>query len=412
MNFQPLDLPALLGAVTWPLVVVVAFTVFRRPLSELVGVLGQRARKFSFGGASLELAEMKPSPTLDTEIRQLAASSAPQSGVTGISTLLNQLKYGGRQDYIVIDLGSETSRRWLTSRLYILALLITLLDLQLYLVFVETVGSTCKRFLGFASPGRVRLALARNYGWLEAGAAGAYGQTLGTLYCVGGVMQVNPTANFQFDSQTGPLSDFHLSQFLPQFLQLVRLQLTPRGTLPNSPVITSLRPTEGPVGMSVTITGDKFGDSQGPKNTVTFNGIPAAVTTWSNTQIVATVPGGGTTGNVIVTASDLSSNGVAFMVGISDSNEWVLLPNGELEHTKWLTGQRIEYLLGSDLVTFYLTLPSDKTVNDLVPSVLKCEGQFVVVVDPDKTFRGLLDRTAVLEKLAKEFSKQASSNKS
>lgn len=63
MNIQPLDLPALLGAVTWPLVAVVAFTVFRRPLSEVVGVLDQRARKFSFGGASLQLAElpeMKP----------------------------------------------------------------------------------------------------------------------------------------------------------------------------------------------------------------------------------------------------------------------------------------------------------------------------------------------------------------
>lgn len=144
---------------------------------------------------------------------------------------------------------------------------------------------------------------------------------------------------------------------------------------------------------------------------VTFNGIPAVVTTWSNTQICATAPRGATTGDVIVTASGLPSNGVPFNVGTSDSAEWVLLPNGELEHAKWLTGQRVEYLLGSDLNTSYLTLPPDKTVNDLAPSVLKCDGQFVAVVDPDKTFRGLLDRIAVLEKLAKEFSKQASSNK-
>lgn len=246
MNIQPLDLPALLGAVTWPLVAVVAFIVFRRPLIELVGVLGQRARKFSFGGVSLELAEMKPPPTLDTEIRQLAASSVPQSGVTGITNLLNQLKYGGPQDYIVIDLGSEKPRRWLTSRLYVLALLITLLDLPLYLVFVETVGSTRKRFVGFASPARVRWALARNYGWLEAGAAGAYAVTLGTLQCVPpGTLQLISAANFQFDSQTGPLSDFHLSQFLPQFLQLVRLQPSAPGTLANNPVIASLHPAAG-----------------------------------------------------------------------------------------------------------------------------------------------------------------------
>jgi hypothetical protein len=48
MNVQPIDIPAVLGTVIWPLIVAVAFTVSRRPLSELVSVLGQRTRKFSF----------------------------------------------------------------------------------------------------------------------------------------------------------------------------------------------------------------------------------------------------------------------------------------------------------------------------------------------------------------------------
>jgi hypothetical protein len=43
---------------------------------------------------------------------------------------------------------------------------------------------------------------------------------------------------------------------------------------------------------------------------------------------------------------------------------------------------------------------------------LRQHGHFVAVVDTDKTFRGLVDRSAVLEKLATEFSKQVNSSKS
>jgi hypothetical protein len=136
------------------------------------------------------------------------------------------------------------------------------------------------------------------------------------------------------------------------------------------------------------------------------------VTTWSNTEIAATVPIGATSGDVIVTVSGLTSNGVPFTVGTADSAEWVLLPNGVPEHAKWLTGQRIGSLLGRDLITSFVTLQPNKTVNDLAIPVLRYGGQFVAVVDPDKTFRGLVDRSAILEDLATKFLKQASSNES
>ena len=77
MNVQPIDISAVLGTVIWPLIVVVAFTAFRRPLSELVSVLGQRTRKLSFAGVSLELAEVSEmkSQSLEAEIRQLDAAA-------------------------------------------------------------------------------------------------------------------------------------------------------------------------------------------------------------------------------------------------------------------------------------------------------------------------------------------------
>jgi trimeric autotransporter adhesin len=84
-------------------------------------------------------------------------------------------------------------------------------------------------------------------------------------------------------------------------------------TVVPAPSITSLSPTSGAVGASVAITGTNFGASQG-SSTVTFNGTNATITTWSATSIVATVPTGATTGNVVVNASGVNSNGVSFTV--------------------------------------------------------------------------------------------------
>jgi hypothetical protein len=66
------------------------------------------------------------------------------------------------------------------------------------------------------------------------------------------------------------------------------------------PTITSFKPTSGPVGTSVQITGTGlFGAS-----TVTFNTTNATTfTVDSNTQITATVPAGATTGRIKVTTS-------------------------------------------------------------------------------------------------------------
>jgi hypothetical protein len=79
------------------------------------------------------------------------------------------------------------------------------------------------------------------------------------------------------------------------------------------PGITGINPGFGPVGSSVSITGTSLGTTQG-NGTVTFNGIAAAVTTWSNATLTVTVPAGATTGNVVVTAGGVASPGTQFVV--------------------------------------------------------------------------------------------------
>ena len=81
-------------------------------------------------------------------------------------------------------------------------------------------------------------------------------------------------------------------------------------TLP-VPVLSSLNPTSGPVGTSVTISGTNLSGA----TSVSFNGT-AQTTIASNTasSLVVAVPTGATTGNVTVTTPNGTSNGLTFTV--------------------------------------------------------------------------------------------------
>ena len=85
-------------------------------------------------------------------------------------------------------------------------------------------------------------------------------------------------------------------------------------------VITAVSPVFGPVGTNVTIGGLGFGTTPG---TVAFGGAAATtITSWGATSIVAAVPTGAGTGNVVVTVGGVSSNGVTFTTttGITQAN--------------------------------------------------------------------------------------------
>ncbi len=77
------------------------------------------------------------------------------------------------------------------------------------------------------------------------------------------------------------------------------------------PTITSINPTSGTAGTSVTINGKNFGTTQGT-STVKFGTVTATVTSWSDTKIVAIAPTNSGTVNVTVTTTAGASNGVPF----------------------------------------------------------------------------------------------------
>ena len=85
---------------------------------------------------------------------------------------------------------------------------------------------------------------------------------------------------------------------------------------PQTPTISSLLPTNGPVGSTVVINGSGFGLTQSASK-VTFNGVDAGLASgWSDTQITVTVPSGATTGDVMVvtTVGGSSARGTSFSV--------------------------------------------------------------------------------------------------
>jgi IPT/TIG domain len=97
-------------------------------------------------------------------------------------------------------------------------------------------------------------------------------------------------------------SNFHIGILIPQGTPLgtataqVTTSLGSSNTLTfsvvSAPVFAALTPTSGPVGTQVTITGTGFGSAFGEDNFVIIGagGPPLPVTSWSDTQVVVTIP--------------------------------------------------------------------------------------------------------------------------
>ena len=156
----------LLTGLAWPAVAVFALYLLRTPLIELVAQIAHRAKKLSVYNVSVELATL---PALTSswsagpaDVRQLPSSQIFDSAS---QTLFQELLVPRKADYAVVDLG--TGERWLTSRLYIFALILGKVAGLRAFVFLETRGGIRRRLLGTATPANIIRGLAAKYPWLE-----------------------------------------------------------------------------------------------------------------------------------------------------------------------------------------------------------------------------------------------------
>lgn len=171
-----------------------------------------------------------------------------------------------------------------------------------------------------------------------------------------------------------------------------------------SPKIVSLSPASGPVGTSVTISGSNFGSTQG-SSTITFNGILAAPTSWSDTNIVTQVPNGASTGPVVVTVNGMSSNEIIFTVNIPLPPEITSLsPSaGPVNSTITISGVNFGASKGASTVTLNgITLAttswSDTGITALLP-IDAATGPVVVTVNSQssnsKTYTVITDTLTI-----------------
>jgi hypothetical protein len=175
-----------LKAAAWPLVVGVGLWLFRRQLSEIILEVMRRTKKISVFEVSVELTplpELRPTTWTATmpaagpqDVRQLTPSDAFDSWS---QPLFHELLAPAGADYAIVDLGC--GHEWLTSRLFIFAVVLGEVRGLRAFVFLETTPGTRRRFLGVASPANVRRMLGHRYPWLEESLARALNDTYGPL---------------------------------------------------------------------------------------------------------------------------------------------------------------------------------------------------------------------------------------
>src|SRR5207245_4096529 len=143
-------------------------------------------------------------------------------------------------------------------------------------------------------------------------------------------------------------------------------------TVVPAPSISSLSLTSGVVGTSVTVTGTNFGATQG-SGTVSFNGTDALPTSWSATSIVVPVPTDATTGNVVVSAWGVASNGVNFTVVETLSITGLSPTTGAVGELVTITGTGFGATQGTSTISLNGTGTSvanwgDTSIGAVVPS--------------------------------------------
>lgn len=156
----------LVGVIAWPLVAAFAVFYLRKPLVELINELPRRIQKFQFYNLSIELAtvsELSTSWNVNSrDVRKLTPSEIFDS----LSfDLFDELAEPTTSDYAIIDLGS--GQDWLTSRLFIFAMILGLIGRVQIFVFLTSSGEIRRKFLGIATPFCITKALAARYPYLK-----------------------------------------------------------------------------------------------------------------------------------------------------------------------------------------------------------------------------------------------------
>ena len=155
----------LLNVIAWPVVALVIGAMFRKPFSAFVVALGGRITKLSMFKVELELVPAgtaAATPFLENIRKAISGAEINDSS----QMMLEQVELRTPADFAIIQLGDGDE--WLTSRLFIAAVMLERMRNVRALVFVERGENTEQRFVAIVAPRQLRWVLAQKYPWLEA----------------------------------------------------------------------------------------------------------------------------------------------------------------------------------------------------------------------------------------------------
>jgi hypothetical protein len=341
------DTTALIQAIAWPVVVLVALILLRPALQDVLRNLGGRVAKISFLRVSIELATV-PEFKTTWEAPELGDVRQPTPAAlfdTPSLPLLEELIGGKGFDYAVVDLGG--GHEWLSSRLFVFAEMLPRLRGLRCFVFVESVGTKSRRLIGLTLPEAVRWRLAQRYPWLELALERAYA-TSGQQHYEAAKWRASAQATGQ-----GSVAQ----QQLPERVEWYRPVISPAGALG--------------VG-DVQVLGQAF---------------------LQEIQVKL-----GEAGQVPHPSRPPSSTDPAQPV-VNCQSGWVPVPGETIcERGEWLDGRHIRDLLSTDLQEdAWVKDDPNASDGEQVRAILRRKGDFVAIVFEDRTFSRLVDRRLLLE---------------
>lgn len=157
----------LIKSLAWPLVVIIALIMLRKPLTTFLSSLGGRVTKLGVFQVSLELATLPapPSPWSDPNLMESSKMTGDDVSGTALMTLFQRIQETSKWEYLIVDV--KDGRFWLLSRVFIFTVFLEAMQGLKCVVFVETTNSHYRKLIGVASPDAVRSLLVREFPWFE-----------------------------------------------------------------------------------------------------------------------------------------------------------------------------------------------------------------------------------------------------
>jgi hypothetical protein len=160
------DIVGLIKGLAWPIVVLVVAVTYRHELAKLAQALSGRISRVSLVGVTVDLVASKPGEASLRVLDELQNTSTVGPAPTSGVPSLVELAKLSSPADYLV-IDLRGGKSWLTSRLYLCAEVIAPLLEARSLVFVGTRGPVPRYFLGFASPKSVAGALETRYDWMR-----------------------------------------------------------------------------------------------------------------------------------------------------------------------------------------------------------------------------------------------------